>query len=98
VLFFFVVLPYSPPGNPPFIWRMLLPFLKRFGKAAIAVEVSAVAGIYYVFHDINTGGPVAREKWDGRAPWIIDVFHSVTGDDRVISHRRQQQQKPTQPE
>ena len=72
---------------------MLLPFLKRFGKAAIAVEVSAVAGLYYVFHDINTGGPESREKWDRRAPWLIDAFHSVTGDDRVISHRRQE---PTQ--
>lgn len=70
---------------------MLLPFLKRFGKAAIAVEVSAVAGLYYVFHDINTGGPESREKWDRRAPWLIDAFQSVTGDDRVISHRRQEQ-------
>ena len=74
---------------------MLLPFLKRFGKAAIAVEVSAVAGLYYIFHDINTGGPQSREKWDRRAPWLIDTFHTVTGDDRVISHRgREQQEQP----
>lgn len=80
--------------TPPFRGTaMLLPFLKRFGKAAIAVEVSAVAGLYYVFHDINTGGPESREKWDRRAPWLIDAFFSVTGDDRVISHRRQE---PTQ--
>ena len=72
---------------------MLLPFLKRFGKAAIAVEVSAVAGLYYIFHDINTGGPEARERWDKRAPWLINAFHTVTGDDRVISHRRQEEKQ-----
>ena len=73
---------------------MLLPFLKRFGKAAIAVEVSAVAGLYYIFHDINTGGPQSRQKWDRLAgPWLINAFHTVTGDDRVISHRRQEEQQ-----
>lgn len=72
---------------------MLLPFLKRFGKAAIAVEVSAVAGLYYIFHDINTGGPEARERWDRHFPWLINAFHTVTGDDRVISHRRRQEEK-----
>ena len=75
---------------------MLLPFLKRFGKAAIAVEVSAVAGLYYIFHDINTGGPEARERWDKRAPWLINAFHTVTGDDRVISHRRQEKKQQQQ--
>ena len=67
---------------------MLLPFLKRFGKAAIAIEVSAVAGLYYIFHEINTGGPEARAKWDDRVPFLIDAFHKATGDDRVIEHRR----------
>ena len=65
----------------------MLPFLRRFGKAALAVELSAVAGFYYVFHDINTGGPEARRWWDDRAPWLLDAFHKATGDDRVIEHR-----------
>lgn len=66
---------------------MLLPFLRRFGKAALAIELSAVAGLYYVFHDINTGGVEARRKWDERVPFLIDTFHAATGDDRVIEHR-----------
>ena len=80
----------------------MLPLLKRFGKAALAIELSAIAGLYWVFRDINTGGPEARERWDRRAPWIIDAFHTVTGDERVIEHRRlrasadQQQQQQHQ--
>jgi len=66
---------------------MILPFLKRFGKAALFIEVGIVGGIYYVFHDLNAGGPEARRKWDDRAPWLIDAFHKATGDDRVIEHR-----------
>ena len=66
---------------------MLLPFLKRFGKAAIAIELSAAAGLYYIFHEINTGGPEARLKWDQRVPFLIDAFYSTTGDERVIEHR-----------
>ena len=62
-------------------------FLRRFGKAIIAIELSAVAGLYFVFHDINTGGSDARRKWDERVPFLIDAFHKVTGDDRVIEHR-----------
>ena len=65
----------------------MLPFLKRFGKVALAIELSALAGLYYIFHDINTGGPKARKKWDERVPFLIDAFHNVTGDDRVIEHR-----------
>ena len=66
---------------------MLLPFLKRFGKAAIAIELSAAAGLYYIFHEINTGGPEARLKWDQRVPFLIDSFYQITGDERVIEHR-----------
>ena len=66
---------------------LLTPFLKRFGKAVIAIELSALAGLYFVFHDINTGGSDARRKWDERVPFLIDAFHKVTGDDRVIEHR-----------
>mmetsp|Transcript_7906 Transcript_7906/g.14302 ORF Transcript_7906/g.14302 Transcript_7906/m.14302 type:complete len:84 (-) Transcript_7906:882-1133(-) len=66
----------------------MLPFLRRFGKAVLAIELSAVAGLYFVFHDINTGGSEARKKWDERgAAFLIDAFHKVTGDDRVIEHR-----------
>mmetsp|Transcript_18516 Transcript_18516/g.40087 ORF Transcript_18516/g.40087 Transcript_18516/m.40087 type:complete len:85 (+) Transcript_18516:93-347(+) len=66
---------------------MLLPFLRRFGKAALAIELTALGGLYLVFHDINTGGPDARRKWDERVPFLVDAFHKVTGDDRVIEHR-----------
>eukprot|EP00984_Skeletonema_dohrnii_P011884 scaffold4768_cov88-Skeletonema_dohrnii-CCMP3373.AAC.2 len=69
---------------------MLLPFLKRFGKAAIAIELSAAAGLYYIFHKINTGGPEARLKWDQRVPFLIDTLYSATGDERVIEHRNNQ--------
>ncbi len=68
--------------------EMIIPFIKRFGKAAIAIELSAAAGLYYIFHEINTGGPETRKKWDDRLPGLIDAFHKVTGDDRVIEHRR----------
>ena len=71
---------------------MLLPFLKRFGKAALAVELSAAAGLYYVFHEINTGGPETREKWDRRVPLLIDAFYTATGDERVIEHRSNNKQ------
>ncbi len=67
---------------------MLLPFLKRFGKAAIAIELSAAASLYYIFHEINTGGPETRRKWDQRVPFLIDAFYTATGDERVIEHRR----------
>ena len=66
----------------------MLPFLRRFGKAAVVVELSALAGLYFVFHDINTGGVEARRKWDERVPFLIDTFHAATGDDRVIEHRK----------
>ena len=66
---------------------MLLPFLRRFGKAAIAIELSAAAGLYYIFHEINTGGPETRRKWDQRVPSLIDAFYKATGDKRVIEHR-----------
>mmetsp|Transcript_16319 Transcript_16319/g.36517 ORF Transcript_16319/g.36517 Transcript_16319/m.36517 type:complete len:82 (-) Transcript_16319:65-310(-) len=69
---------------------MLLQYLKRFGKAVVIAEVSALAGLYYVFHDINTGGPDSRIWWDERFPFLIDSFHKITGitgDDRVIEHR-----------
>mmetsp|Transcript_11864 Transcript_11864/g.19576 ORF Transcript_11864/g.19576 Transcript_11864/m.19576 type:complete len:81 (-) Transcript_11864:161-403(-) len=66
---------------------MLLPLLRRFGKAAIAIELSAAAGLYYIFHEINTGGPEARLKWDQRVPFLIDAFYKATGDQRVIEHR-----------
>jgi len=66
----------------------MLPFLRRFGKAALAIELSALGSLYYVFHDINTGGPDARRKWDERVPFLIDVFYKATGDERVIEHRK----------
>ena len=67
--------------------KMLFHILKRFGKAAIAVELTAVGGLFYVSHDINTGGPEARSKWDDRMPFLIDAFYNMTGDERVIAHR-----------
>ena len=66
----------------------MLPFLRRFGKAALAIELSVIGGIYYIFHDINTGGCESRKKWDERMPFIINAFHALTGDDRVIEHRK----------
>ena len=66
----------------------MLPFLRRFGKAALAIELSVIGGIYYIFHDINTGGRESRKKWDERIPFIINAFHALTGDDRVIEHRK----------
>lgn len=65
----------------------MLQLLKRFGKAALAVELSVLGGLFYVFHDINTSSE-ARQKWDNRLPFLIDAFHTVTGDDRVIEHRK----------
>ena len=66
----------------------MLPILKRFGKAALAIELITFSGIYYIFHDINTGGQEARQKWDDRVGyWLIDAFYKVTGDKRVIEHR-----------
>lgn len=67
---------------------IMLPFLRRFGKAALAIELSAIGGLYYIFHDINTGGNESRKKWDERLPFLIDSFHALTGDDRVIEHRK----------
>ena len=29
-------------------------FLRRFGKAALVVEVGILGGAYYIFHPINT--------------------------------------------
>ena len=72
---------------------MLLQYLKRFGKAALIAEVSALAGVYYIFHDINTGGPDSRIWWDKRFPFLIDSFHKITGDDRVIEHRTRNEGK-----
>ena len=66
----------------------MLPFLRRFGKAALAIELSSIGGLYYIFHDINTGGNESRKKWDERLPFLIDSFHALTGDDRVIEHRK----------
>ena len=66
---------------------LLLQYLRRFGKAVVIAEVSGLAGLYYVFHDINTGGPDSRIWWDERFPFLIDSFHKITGDDRVIEHR-----------
>eukprot|EP00591_Stephanopyxis_turris_P007561 CAMPEP_0195513382 /NCGR_PEP_ID=MMETSP0794_2-20130614/5047_1 /TAXON_ID=515487 /ORGANISM="Stephanopyxis turris, Strain CCMP 815" /LENGTH=76 /DNA_ID=CAMNT_0040641375 /DNA_START=193 /DNA_END=423 /DNA_ORIENTATION=- len=66
----------------------MLPFWKRFGKRFVAVELAALGGMYYIFHDINAGGPEERRKWDSRAPWLIDALYKVTGDERVIDHRR----------
>ena len=67
----------------------MLPILKKFGKAALAIELTTFCGIYYIFHDINTGGQEARQKWDDRVGyWLIDAFYKVTGDNkRVIEHR-----------
>lgn len=66
----------------------MLPFLRRFGKAALALELSALVGVYLVFRDLNTGGREARRKWDDRVgPSLVDAFHKVTGDDRVLEHR-----------
>lgn len=65
----------------------MLPLLKSFGKAALAIELTAVSGLFYIFHQINTGGIEAREKWDSRLPFLIDAFYKVTGDERVIEHR-----------
>jgi len=68
----------------------MLPILKKFGKAALAIELTAVGSLYYIFHDINTGGKEARQKWDDRVGyWLIDAFYKVTGDKRVIEHRRE---------
>jgi len=68
----------------------MLPILKRFGKAALAIELTAVGSLYFIFHDINTGGQEARQKWDDRVGyWLIDAFYKVTGDKRVIEHRRE---------
>ena len=75
------------PTSKANIEEMLFHILKRFGKAAIAVELTAVGGLFYVFHDINTGGPEARSKWDDRMPFLIDAFYNMTGDERVIAHR-----------
>lgn len=69
--------------------EMLLPFLKRFGKTALALELTALGSFYYIFHDINTGGNEARIKWEQRgASFLIDALYKVTGDERVIAHRR----------
>jgi hypothetical protein len=57
------------------IRRHVIPFIKRFGKAAIAIELTAAAGLYYIFHEINTGGPETRKKWDERLPGLFDAFH-----------------------
>lgn len=68
---------------------MLLPFLKQFGKTALALELTALGSFYYIFHDINTGGNEARIKWEQRgASFLIDALYKVTGDERVIAHRR----------
>jgi hypothetical protein len=72
---------------------MLLSFLKRFGKTAIAIELSAAAGLYYIFHEINTGGPETRQKWDQRLPFLIDALYTATGDERVIKHRQHNNNK-----
>ena len=52
-----------------------------------------MAGVYYIFHDINTGGPDSRIWWDKRFPFLIDSFHKITGDDRVIEHRTRNEGK-----
>ena len=62
-----------------FLWRKL-------GRAALAVELGALGGAYYVFHSINTSEE-SRRSWDARAPWLIDAFYSVTGNPSVIAHR-----------
>ena len=71
----------------------MLHLLKRFGKAAIFIELSAATGLIYVFHEINTGGPDARQKWDKRLPFLIDAFYKITGDERVVEHRTIQSKK-----
>ena len=86
MLFFLSELRAKGPQQPAKI-SMLLPFLKRFGKAAIAIELSAAAGLYYIFHEINTGGPEVRARWDKRVPFLIDALYKATGDQRVIEHR-----------
>lgn len=67
----------------------MLPFLRKFGKAALAIELSLVGGGYYIFHDINTNKE-SRKKWDDRpgGRYLIDAFYQVTGDERVIEHRK----------
>ena len=88
MLFFLSFLSELRAKGPPVASKdMLLPFLKRFGKAAIAIELSAAAGLYYIFHEINTGGPEVRARWDKRVPFLIDAFYKATGDQRVIEHR-----------
>ena len=67
----------------------MLPLFRRLGKAALAIEATAAAGLYLVYRDLNSGGPEARSKWDRRVgPWLVDAFHAATGDDRVVDHRR----------
>ena len=68
----------------------MLPFLRKFGKAALAIELSLVGGGFYIFHDLNTGGSESRKKWDDRpgGRYLIDAFYKVTGDERVIEHRK----------
>jgi hypothetical protein len=68
----------------------MLPLLKRFGKAALAIELSAAGGLFFIFHEINTGGPEARRKWDNRLPFLIDAFYKDTGDERVVEHQKVQ--------
>ena len=74
----------------------MLPLLRRLGKGALAIELSAVLGLCAVFHDLNAGGPEARRKWDERAgPCLVDAFHKVTGDDRVVAHRARDDRRET---
>lgn len=75
------------PLSPNEFYLHMFHILKRFGKAAIAVELTAVGGLFYIFHEINTGGSEARSKWDDRLPFLIDAFYNMTGDERVIAHR-----------
>lgn len=79
--------PSSSPLSPNEFYLHMFHILKRFGKAAIAVELTAVGGLFYIFHEINTGGSEARSKWDDRLPFLIDAFYNMTGDERVIAHR-----------
>ena len=58
----------------------------RLGRAFVCVELSAVGGAFYVFHSINTSES-SRRWWDQRAPWLIDAFHTATGNDMVVAHR-----------
>ena len=71
----------------------MLHLLQRFGKAAILIEITAATSLFYVFHEINTGGPDARQKWDNRLPFLIDALYKVTGDERVVEHRTIQSKK-----